>query len=243
MLGYIDQGKAQAAETIALAEKIGHPFTLAFAWNFVALAAGLRLDIGSLSAAAENSLAVARAHSFPTWTSFGLIAGGYGRGVGSDAAEGFGMMVEGLDIALPTGAQTPMPFIFGLLSELYALLGQEEEALHMVDVGLAMAQENREGLSIPDLHRRRGELLLAMGRPWSEADAALRQAAVEARSRSARLHELRALAARLRAARLHAPGEVAVALTELAACCGWFTEGWDAADLLAARRELGEGTS
>lgn len=238
MLGHLDQARLQAQSTIALAEKIDHPFTLAFTWSFVSLAAGLALDIDMILAAAQRSLAVARAHAFPTWTAFGLAASGYARGVKGDVEEGFTDMFSGLEIALATGAQTPIAFILGLSSELYAAMGQPLEALSMLDGGLAMAQGNSEGLSIPDLHRRRGVLLLGMGRSWAEADADLRAAIALAADQQARLHELRALTDRLRLARRYAPGEAEAAYRELAGCYNWFVEGFDAADLIEARREL-----
>lgn len=238
MLGYLDQARLQANSTIALAEQIAHPFTLAFTWSFVSLAAGLALEIDMILEAAQRSLVVARAHAFPTWTAFGLAASGYARGVRGEVDEGFADMFSGLEIALPTGAQTPIAFILGLSSELYAAMGQALEALSVLDVGITMAQRNSEGLSLPDLHRRRGVLLLEMGRSWVEADAELRQAVALAASQQARLHQLRALTARLRLARQYAPGEVDAAYRELSLCYDWFTEGNDAADLIEARREL-----
>ena len=238
MLGYLDQAQQQARSTIDLAEEIGHPFTLAFTWSFVSLAAGLALDIDWVLETAGRSLAVARTHAFPTWTAFGLAASGYARGVKGEVEEGFTDMFSGLEIALPTGAQTPLAFIFGLSSELYAAMGQPEQALSVLDIALAMAEQNAEGMSVADLYRRRGVLLAEMGRPWHEADADLRQAVARARSQQARLHELRALTARLRLARVHAAAEVDATYRELAGCYAWFTEGLDAVDLVEARREL-----
>lgn len=79
-------------------------------------------------------------------------------------------MFSGLEIALPTGAQTPIAFILGLSSELYAAMGQPAQALSML-IALAMAEHNAEGMSVDDLYRRRGILLAEMGQSWREADA------------------------------------------------------------------------
>jgi tetratricopeptide (TPR) repeat protein len=241
MLGYMDQGRAQAASTIALAEAVGHPFTLAFAWSFVAFAGALALDVDMMEQAARKGLEVARAHAFPTWMAFCLTMGGYTRAMRGELEEGFADGMHGLEIALPTGAQTSVAFIFGLMSDLQAAMGQREEALSFLDIAHAMAEQNEEGMSIPDLHRRRGALLLELGHSWAEADAALRQAIAFARSRAARLHELRALTTRLRLARTYAPAEVAAAYQELQSAYAWFTEGFDAPDLVAARAELAHG--
>jgi hypothetical protein len=77
-----------------------------------------------------------------------------------------------------------------------------------------------------------------MGRSWAAADADLRAAIALAADQQARLHELRALTARLRLARRYAPGEAEAAYRELAGCYNWFVEGFDAADLIEARRDL-----
>jgi hypothetical protein len=77
-----------------------------------------------------------------------------------------------------------------------------------------------------------------LGHPWAEADAELQQAIAGARTRQAHLHELRALTTRLHLARVRAPAEVLAAHQELQRAYDWFSEGFDAADLVAARAEL-----
>ncbi len=238
MLGYVDQGRAQAAATIALAKEIGHPFTSAFAWSFVALAAALALDIDTLEQAAGRGLAIARAHAFPTWTALCLGMGGYARAHKGELEQGFTDSMIGLEIVLPTGAQVISPFILGLASELQATMGQPDDALSLLIIALAIAEQNEEGLSIVDLYRRRGTLMLETGRAWAEADSHFRHAIAFARSRQARLHELRSLTTRLRLARTHAPAEVPAAYQELQSAYAWFTEGFDATDLVAARAQL-----
>lgn len=237
-LGYVDQGRAQAEATIALAEEIGHPFTLAFAWSFVAFAGALALDVDLMGQAAARGLEVARAHAFPTWVSLCQAMGGYARGVRGELEAGFTDSVEGLETALPTGAQTLVPYIFGLIAELHAALGQRDDALSFLDIGLSIAEPNGEGVSIPDLHRRRGALLLEMGVSWAEVDSHLQLAIAVAHRQGARLHELRGLTERLRLARTHAPHEAPDAQTQLQAAYAAFTEGFDAPDLVAARAEL-----
>jgi hypothetical protein len=167
-----------------------------------------------------------------------MAMSGYVRGYNGEPEAGFADGVHGLEISLPTGAQTPSPFIFGLMAELLFDAGQADDALSLLDIGLAMAEQNEEGMSIPDLHRRRGVILLALGYAWAEADSHFRKAVATAHRQQARLHELRALTTRLRLARIHAPAEVAAAFEQLQRACTWFGGGVDAPDLAAARTEL-----
>ncbi len=238
MLGYIEEARAQTDATLALAQEIGHPFTLAFAWSFATLAKALALDIAGVEHAADQALAVAQAHSFPTWTAFSLLMRGYARSAHGEPAQGFEEAIQALGIAILTGAQALLPFLLGLTAELRSAMGEGDEALSILDIALAVAVENDEGVSTADLHRQRGVLLLQLGRPWAEADHELQQAIRIAHRQAARLHELRALTDRLHLVRAYAPEEAAAADAELRRAYAWFPEGLDTADLIAARREL-----
>ena len=91
----------------------------------------------------------------------------------------------------------------------------------------------------PELHRLRGELLLSLPAPHrGDAEACFQRALAVAREQSARMWELRAATslARLRAEQ----GKRTQARDLLAPVYGWFTEGFDTADLKDARALLEE---
>lgn len=86
----------------------------------------------------------------------------------------------------------------------------------------------------------RGELLLRQGPrpPWEEADACCQQARAIARQQQAQSWELRAA---MSLARLwQQQGKRAEARDLLAPIYGWFTEGFDTADLQEAKALLEE---
>jgi predicted ATPase len=90
-----------------------------------------------------------------------------------------------------------------------------------------------------ELHRLRGELLLQQSAAsWGEAEAHMRHALDVARGQQAKSLELRAA---MSLSRLwQQQGKQAEAQELLAPIYGWFTEGFDTADLQEAQALLGE---
>ena len=90
-----------------------------------------------------------------------------------------------------------------------------------------------------ELHRLRGELRLALPEPdQSEAEACFRRALAVAHEQQAKLWELRAATSLARLWRDQRRRNEAHDL--LAPICGWFTEGFDTADLKDAKGLLDE---
>ena len=127
-------------------------------------------------------------------------------------------------------------FCLCLLAGLYADTGRAEEGLRVL---ATIAEEDRGAFYAPEMHRVEGELLLRRSAPaTNEAERCFRRAIELARERAEKSLELRAATslARLLAAR----GRCADARNILAPIYGWFTEGFDTADLRAANALLAE---
>ena len=115
--------------------------------------------------------------------------------------------------------------------------GKPEAALASVAAGLE-AVENAGGTPPleAELHRLRGEALLAGAGTPSEAEAAIEQSIAVARRQNAKSWELRGATSLARLRRQQGRREEAIAL--LAPIYTWFTEGFDTADLKEARTLL-----
>jgi predicted ATPase len=125
-----------------------------------------------------------------------------------------------------------MPHYIALLAGACELAGQIEEAVTLLDDGLQIAGRTRERWLEAELNRHKGELLLRQG--YSEAAEDLyRKALSIAREQEAKLWELRAAASLARLRRDQ--GRRAEARDLLAPVYGWFTEGFDTADLKEAK--------
>jgi len=136
-----------------------------------------------------------------------------------------------------------------LLAEVYGNAGNFTEALSSLAEALATVQRSGERWWEAELYRLRGELLLRQvttGEPlrvtgvepsvFSEVEAYFRQALDIARCQEAKSLELRTA---MSLSRLWmAQGRRDEARTLLADVYGWFTEGFDTADLREARTLL-----
>src|SRR5262249_20228856 len=155
-------------------------------------------------------------------------------------------MHQGLATRRAAGAELGRPLMLALLAEAYGGLGQAEEGLALLAEALAVVNNSRERHWEAELYRLRGELLLVpegkrrrvkgKRQPWGEAETCFHQALQIARRQQAKSLELRAA---MSLARLwQRQGKQAEAHQFLAEVYGWFTEGFDTADLQDARALL-----
>jgi predicted ATPase len=124
-----------------------------------------------------------------------------------------------------------------VLGEASGKVGQIEEGLRVVAEALALENRSGEGQGSAELYRLKGELLLTLSSEHhAEAETCFRQALEAARRQQAKSLELRGA---LSLSRLwQRQGERDEARALLAPIYGWFTEGFDTADLLEAKALL-----
>jgi predicted ATPase len=119
-------------------------------------------------------------------------------------------------------------------------IGKPEEALASVAAGLKAVEKTGGAPLEAELHRLKGEALLAGAGAVSEAEAAMQQGIDVGRRQNAKSWELRGAMSLARLRRQQGRQQESVAL--LAPILGWFQEGFDTADLQAARTLLAELT-
>jgi predicted ATPase len=144
-----------------------------------------------------------------------------------------------LDRRAAMGTLSLHSYFLMLLADAWLRLGRPDEALAAIKEGLARAEATGEQFCTAELHRLRARACLALDtRDARVAEAALAAALAAARHQSSHMFELRAACdlARLRADR----GERRNAHDLLAPVYGWFTEGFDTADLKDAKALLEE---
>ena len=144
-------------------------------------------------------------------------------------------------LMLTTGAKQKIPFYHAILAEVYKNVGQTEQGLYAVAEALALTNKTSELWWEAELYRLKGRLLLALSAEnYSEAEACFHQGLGVARRQQAKSLELRAA---MSLSRLwQGRGKKAEAQELLAPIYGWFTEGFDTADLKEAKTLL-EGLS
>jgi len=152
-------------------------------------------------------------------------------------AEGIAQMRAGLSPLQATGAELGQPRFLALLAEAYGHGGQAEAGLGVVAEALAVAQGTGEHRDEAEISRVKGELLLQHAIANApEAEACFHQALALACRQQAKSWELRA--AMSLAQLWQRQGKRAEARELLAEIYGWFTEGFDTADLREAKALL-----
>jgi predicted ATPase len=157
----------------------------------------------------------------------------------SQGAEGIGQIHQGLAAYRATGAALAQPWHLALLAEAYQHAGQTEAGLAALAEALTAVHNTGERVYEAELYRLQGECLLAgAAAHGAEAETCFRQALAIARRQQAKSWELRAA---MSLSRLwQQQGKRAEAHDLLAPIYGWFTEGFDTADLQEAKALLEE---
>jgi predicted ATPase len=138
------------------------------------------------------------------------------------------------------GTAAELPWYLALLAGAHTTVGQTAEGLDAIAEALALVASTNERFYEAEIYRLKGELLLkhSGSNTAAEAESCFRRALDISRVQSAKSWELRAATslARLWAER----GRRAQARDLLAPVYGWFTEGFETADLKGAKALLDE---
>ncbi|MCI0411128.1 MAG: hypothetical protein L0191_21610, partial [Acidobacteria bacterium] len=155
------------------------------------------------------------------------------------AQEGRTQVHQGITAWRATGAALFLPYCYTVLAEVCAHLGHTAEGLQALAEALALVEQQEERVWEAEIHRLRGVLLLRQpGPPPAEAEPWLQRALDVARRQEAKALELRAAMSLVRL--WQQQGKRIEAYDLLAPVYGWFTEGFDTADLQEAKALLEE---
>src|SRR6266446_2225559 len=151
--------------------------------------------------------------------------------------EGMVQVRQGVAAYRATGAALNVPYFCTLLAEVSAHLGHTEDGLQALAEAHTLVEQQEERWWEAEIYRLRGVLLLRQpGTPQAEAETWLQRALDVARRQEAKSLELRAATS---LARLwQQQDKRAEARDLLGPIYGWFTEGFDTADLQDARALL-----
>ena len=237
-LGYPERALAKSREMLEVAERASNPGVLVFASY---QAAYHQLEQGYTTAAqkrAEHVMAVTEELGLASISAMATTCFGAALIVQGHHEQGIAAMRSGFTAFRATGG-TPRIRDLCFLASGLGRAGRPQEALEVVDEGLASVAKTGERIASPSLHRVKGELLLAQTPSDSvEAEQCFRTAIKIAREQSARSEELRATTVLARLLAKQARRDEARAM--LAEIYGWFTEGFDTADLKDAKTLLNE---
>jgi predicted ATPase len=227
-------------EGVRLAQELKHPPSLAFALTWAATVRQNCLEAHTTQAQAEALIALSTEQGLAIWVAYGTVLQGWALAQQGRWEEGIAQMRRGSDAWRATGAEVDVPYFLVLLAEAYGNVGQVDMGLELL-AEAAPVVDKGERYWEAELYRVKGELLLARsGVQHTEVETALHQALQVARGQQAKSLELRAALSLNRLWQHQGKGPEARAL--LAPIYGWFTEGFDTADLQEAKAWLAVST-
>jgi len=234
LLGYPDKARASIAGSLALAERIAHPFTLLAALTLSSVLYLNRREPKQALNVVEAAEALAAEQRLSLMLEPGMLRGVALIGQGA-VDEAIARIREGVTEWTRLGRTILLPYGLAFLAEGLARHGDQAGALAALREGLAIAGATGEHMWDAELNRVTGTVLLA-GNKLDEGQASLQQAIRIAQAQQAKSLELRAATS---LARLWGEqGRRGEARDLLAPVYGWFTEGFDTADLKEAKALL-----
>jgi class 3 adenylate cyclase len=234
LLGFPEKGLALGHHALALAERIAHPFSLLATLQFNSMLHLERREPGLALQHLEAAEALAAEQRLGFVFEPQLLRGA-ALTLQGDLAAAAARLREGL--AGPAGKARLRCYGLARLADVLTRQGEHGAALAAANEGLSTAEETGHRQWEAALHRLSGIALRDLNR-LEEAEHAMQEALRVARRQQARAYELRAA---VDLARLWGEqGRRSEAFELLAPIYGWFTEGFDTADLREGKKLLGE---
>jgi predicted ATPase len=238
-LGYPEQARVRQGEALASAREVAHPNTIAQALFCNWILHQILRDGREAQVQAEALIALATEHGLPLWLAAGVVVRGWALADGGRAEHGIAVIRQGLADYRATGSELFSSYFLALLANAHGRAGQAATGLRFAADALDRTERTGVRWNEAELYRLRGELLLALPEPdQSEAEASFSQALGVAREQQAKLWELRAATSLARLWRDQNRRDEAHDL--LNPIFGWFTEGFETADLKDANELLEE---
>ena len=234
-LGYPDRALQRADEAVDLANKINHPYSLAYALFHTGFLQYWRREAELSLGCAQAVLDVAEKHKFQIWHAVGTCLHGAGIASMGRAEEGLAQIKLGMD--LYQGLKSPpifLPLLRSLQAVVCGLVGRPEQGLALLDEAIAIPSLGYGRVLLVEFYRIKGDLLLALS-PDNPSGAELwyHRALETAQEQGALMLELRAA---ISLARLwQNQGNAKQGRRLLSDVYERFTEGFTTVDLMEAK--------
>jgi tetratricopeptide (TPR) repeat protein len=241
LLGFMERARREAQASLDELHGTAHQlsFCRVIYYGMCRIALMTR-DLATAEQAVKRFIEVVTGLNAPFWHLVGRFLEGKLMVERRDFARGVEVLCDAFETCRRTGWRASYPEFMGALAEGLAGIGRLGDALDAVNDAIANAGEGANGQVwyVPELLRIKGELLLRRveDQSTSAAEDCFNEAAEMAREQGALLWELRvALSlARVRVTQ----GRQRDARRQLASAYDRFTEGFETADLRAARAML-----
>ncbi len=242
-LGYPDQALKKVKKALNLAQELSHPHSLAFALNWTASVHQLRREGKAAKERSEAAITISTEQGFSERLIMGTICRGWALAERGQLEEGIAQMRQGIADWQAIRGELALPMHLSMLAEACGKARQVKQGLNSVAEALAEVNETGERSFEGELYRLKGELLRKelpdkrkRAEIETEVEACFLRALEITRHQRAKSFELRATVSLSRL--WQQQGKVEKARGILGEICGWFTEGFDTADLKEAKTIL-----
>ena len=238
-LGHPDRALERVHRATTMARESGSKTTLGAAHIFSGYVHLLLGDIDALRERAEATSELATESGNPFRSSLGQILLGWTEVKANDFDAGIARMRSNLAGFRASGGGVKVTHYLGIIAAALGQSGKPDQGLREIDEALAVIGRTGERFHEAEIHRLRGELLLAQNASnAAQAEQCFRAAISISRKQHSRSWELRATTSLARL--LHDTNRRDEARAMLAEIYNWFTEGFDTADLKDAKALLDE---
>lgn len=238
MLGYPDRALALAYEAVTLAEQTSHPFGLGAAHHTTGSVLSLCRDWQSSRKEFEKVFALAEEHALGDMLKHATTSHALNLAYQEPTEEPLERARQAIESLNAQGVMLSRTRYLARMGEVFWMAGRSAEGFAAIAEALALGERTGERVAEAEIWRVKGELLLkaAASNAQAEAESCYHQAIKIARQQSAKSWELRAATSLARLCQQQ--GKLAEAWQMLAEIHGWFTEGFETADLKEAKALL-----
>lgn len=236
LVGYPDRAVAHAQKGLTLADTLSHPYSSAEAQCYAAMLHQLRGEPSAVAGQAEQLVAYCEEKQLPIWLTNGAVLLGWARAALGQTEKGIEMMQDAIDERRAKNLWFRQGYYLAIVAEMLGRVGEVERGLDAISEALRVSDQTGDRGWDAIIHRVHGELLTQSTKDRSKAEACFQKAIEIAQRQNAKSPELRAAVS---LGRLWCDqGKQAEARDLLAPVYGWFTEGFDTADLKDAKAVL-----
>jgi tetratricopeptide (TPR) repeat protein len=235
-LGYPDRALEQTRAALSLARELSHPFTLAYALVLSSTILLWRRDSRAVIELTDDLIPLCREQGFSSLLTSGtlvrdvaLIAQGKEQEIAIKPWEPAWLRV--------TGSQSYVTGHLARSVEAHVKTGHSDAGMRLLGEALARVECTDERYCEAELHRLTGEVLITCRRQ-AESEQCFRTAIRVAEGQKAKSFQLRATMSLARL--LNEQGKRNEARARLEEIYGWFSQGFDTADLEDAKSLLDE---
>ncbi len=235
MLGFPDRSLKLADNAIVLANKLNHPFSVAYALFHTGLLHLWRREGEIVLERAKAVLEIAETHDFQLWKAVAICLHGAALALIGQADNGLTEINRGLEMY--TELKTP-PVFWPMLLLIHAnaciQAGQSKKGLAIIDEALEIIGKSNENPLLSEFYRFKGDVLLMISSENNiKAESILTQAMELARKHGTGMFELRAAMSLCKL--WQRDGKMGQGKKLLSDTYGKFTEGFTIADLTEAK--------